>query len=142
MPGAQWVSTRMYSSFGDMWLGWRKNLYLLWGCSPLGVLGAFARIWFLYVAPPIGCILGLGAGAVTAGADFAAFGLGFLAAVGAGRYFYSQALKRIGFAPEFANYLIPGAALFGLMLVDSMVAHRWLGSVSWKGRAYYTNRNP
>lgn len=138
LPGAQWVSTRMYRSFADMWLGWRKNLYLLWGRSPVGVLAAFARIWFLYVAPPIGCVLGLGAAAAGAGADFAAFGLGCLAGVGLGRHFYSRALKRIGFAAELANYLVPGAALFSLMLIDSMVAHRWLGSVSWKGREYST----
>jgi len=142
LPGDQWVTTRMYRSFDAMWLGWRKNLYLLWGRSPVGVLAAFARIWFLYVAPPIGCVLGLGAGVAGGGADFAAFGLACLGAVAVGRYFYSGALKRIGFAPELANYLVPGAALFSLMLVDSLVAHRWLGSVSWKGRAYSTNRNP
>jgi glycosyltransferase involved in cell wall biosynthesis len=141
LPGAQWVTTRMYHNFGDMWFGWRKNLYLLWGGSPVGVLAAFTRTWFLYVAPPIGCVLGLGAGALGGGADFAAFGLGFLAIMGLGRYLYSRALKLIGFPPELANYLVPGAALFGLMLVDSMVAHRWLGSVSWKGREYSTNRN-
>ncbi|HEV2426491.1 MAG TPA: glycosyltransferase [Terriglobia bacterium] len=141
LPGAQWVSTRMYRSLGDMWLGWRKNLYLLWGCSPPGVLAAFTRVWFLYVAPPIGCVLGFGAGAVGDGAGFAAFGLGCLAGAGLGRYLYSRALKRIGFAPEPANYLVPGAALFSLMLIDSMVAHRWLGSVSWKGREYSTNRS-
>lgn len=141
LPGAQWVTTRMYRSFGAMWIGWRKNLYLLWGRSPVGVLASFARVWFLYVAPPIGCVLGLGAGAAGSGADFAAFGLACLAAAAAGRYFYSREVKQIGFGRELANYLVPGAALFSLMLVDSMVAHRWLGSVSWKGREYSTNRN-
>ena len=141
LPGAQWVTTRMYRSFDALWLGWRKNLYLLWDRSPADVLADFARAWFLYVAPPIGCVLGLGAGAAGGGADFAAFGVVCLAAAGVGRYLYSRALERIGFAPGLANYLIPGAALFSLMLIDSMVAHRWLGSVTWKGREYSTNRN-
>ncbi len=144
MPGAGWVSTRMYRSFGEMWAGWRKNLYLLWGSSPLAVLAAFARIWFLNVAPPIGCVAGLIL-ALTLSvpaerAQFAVLGLAFLSAVAMGRYFYSKALRWLGFAPDLANYLIPGSALFSFMLVDSMVAHRWLGSVSWKGREYSTNR--
>ena len=31
LPGAQWVRTRMYQSFREMWQGWTKNLYLLYG---------------------------------------------------------------------------------------------------------------
>ena len=31
LPGAHWVRTRMYHSFGEMWQGWTKNLYLLYG---------------------------------------------------------------------------------------------------------------
>jgi glycosyltransferase involved in cell wall biosynthesis len=140
LPGAEWVTTRMYRSFGAMWSGWRKNLYLLWGSSPLAVLAAFTRIWFLYVAPPLGCITGLALGAALDRSDLAAIGLAFLAAFGIGRYFYGRALRGIGFASELANYAVAGSALFGLLLIDSMVAHRWLGSVSWKGRAYSTNR--
>ncbi len=144
LPGAGWVSTRMYRSFGDMWAGWRKNLYLLWGSSPVAVLLSFARIWFVNVAPAIGCVLGLILALslkTNAGrAQFAALGLAFLISVAMGRVFYAKALKWIGFSPDLANYLIPGAALVSLMLVDSMVAHRWLGSVSWKGREYSTNR--
>jgi chlorobactene glucosyltransferase len=144
LSGQGCVRTRMYRTFRDMREGWRKNLYLLWDRSPLQVLTSFARIWFLNVAPPIGCLLGVAFGLGLSGAaeraEFASLGLGFLAAVAIGRYFYSLALRKIGFSPDLANYLIPGAALFSLMLVDSMIAHRWLGSVSWKGRAYSTNR--
>lgn len=144
LPGVKWVSTRMYRTFGDMWAGWRKNLYLLWGSSPGAVLLALGRIWFLNVAPPIGCVLGLILGlslkAPAERAQFAALGLAFLVSLALARYFYSKALRWIGYDPDLANYLIPGAALFSLMLVDSMVAHRWLGSVSWKGREYSTNR--
>jgi glycosyltransferase involved in cell wall biosynthesis len=141
LPGAHWVSTRMYRSFADMWAGWRKNLYLLWGRSPMAVLAAVARVWFLFVAPPLGCVLGLGFGLFLDNPErsqFALIGLFFLGALVMVRYLYSRALKTIGFAPELANYLIPGAALFSLLLFDSMVAHRWLGSVSWKGRDYST----
>jgi len=146
LPGVRWVSTRMYRSFGDMWAGWRKNLYLLWGSSPAAVLLAFARIWFLNVAPPIGSvlslILALSLKAPAERAQFAALGLAFLVSLALARFFYSKALRWMGYDPDLANYLIPGAALFSLMLFDSMVAHRWLGSVSWKGREYSTHRPP
>jgi chlorobactene glucosyltransferase len=146
LPGAPWVTTRMYSSFGAMWAGWRKNLYLLWGRSPLAILVSIARVWFLFVAPPLGCVLGLGLAVFLDNsverAQFAGIGLVLLGALAAGRYFYSRALKAIGFASDLANYLIPGAALFSLLLFDSMVGHRWFGSVTWKGRRYSTHTPP
>jgi hypothetical protein len=49
---------------------------------------------------------------------------------------YSSAIERLGFSPQLANYLLPGAALFSLLLVNSTWAHRWRGRVEWKGREY------
>jgi chlorobactene glucosyltransferase len=145
LRGAGCVSTRMYRSFGAMWAGWRKNLYLLWGRSPMAIFVAFVRVWYLNVVPPVGCLVSLvlapSLSAARDRAQFAALGLAFLVTIVMSRYLYSRVLRRLGFAPDLAHYLIPGAALFGLLLIDSLVAHRWLGSVSWKGRDYSTNRS-
>src|SRR5512143_1345701 len=38
LPGAEWAETRMYHTFGAMWQGWTKNLYLLYGRNPARIL--------------------------------------------------------------------------------------------------------
>lgn len=138
LPGAGLVTTRMYRSFGAMRAGWRKNLYLLWNSSRAAVLVAFVRIWFVNVAPPLACVAVLGLGAVQRDAEMAAVGLLCLVITALRWFMYKRELERLGFALDLANYLVPGAALFGLFLFESMVAHHWLGSVSWKGREYST----
>src|SRR2546427_5572479 len=42
LPGASWVQTRMYRTFSEMWEGWTKNLYLLYGRNVKLILGAIA----------------------------------------------------------------------------------------------------
>ena len=85
LPGPRWVRTRMYRSFGEMWRGWTKNLYLLyqgrrgtnarviaslwlWDCLPALALVAacvwlaFARTSGVAVWTALGCfVLALGA---------------------------------------------------------------------------------
>ncbi|HUI42074.1 MAG TPA: glycosyltransferase family 2 protein [Terriglobia bacterium] len=138
LPGAEWVTTRMYRSFGAMWDGWRKNLYLLWDRSAPKVLLTLLRVWFVDLAPLLGGLLGLALGVAGSGGAPAAAGLGCLAIAAARRVLYGRELARIGFAPGLANYGAIGAALFGALQIDSLVAHRWLGSVRWKGRRYST----
>jgi chlorobactene glucosyltransferase len=43
-PGEGVVRTRMYRRFGDMWEGWTKNLYLLFGRSPAAMRSAAGRL--------------------------------------------------------------------------------------------------
>lgn len=141
LPGARWVTTRMYRTFGEMWDGWRKNLYLLWGSSLPETLLAFTRVWLLEVASPLGFLFGLAVAATEPSALAAGLALACLAVVAIRRLAYGRALKRLGFAPQLVNYEFPGAALFGLLLVNSLAAHRWGGSVRWKGRVYSTRRS-
>jgi glycosyltransferase involved in cell wall biosynthesis len=139
LPGAQWASTRMYRHFSAMWRGWQKNLYLLWGESPFLPLFAVNRIWLLDLAPPLGFLLGLGLLGSDGGLDAAIICLACLALTIARRVAYGQAVTRLGYAPEIANYGVPGAAIFCALMLASLAAHRWLGSVRWKGRTYSTN---
>ena len=141
LPGADWASTRMYSSFGALWDGWRKNLYLLWGSSPSAVLITFARVWFIDLAPPLVCLLAFALVREGAGLNLAVIGILALVLTIVRRLLYGHELARIGFPRDAANYGIPGAALFLMLLIESLAAHRWLGSVRWKGREYST-RNP
>jgi hypothetical protein len=43
--GAGVVRTRMYRRFGDMWDGWTKNLFLLYGRNPQTICAAAARLF-------------------------------------------------------------------------------------------------
>ena len=138
LPGWDWVSTRMYQTFGAMWEGWRKNLYLLWDRSLIAVLKTFARVWFVDLAPPLVCLAGFALALIGGGAKLAGIGTLGLALTMVRRSIYGRELAHIGFGRDLANYGVPGAALFLMLLVESLAAHRWLGSVRWKGRDYST----
>jgi cellulose synthase/poly-beta-1,6-N-acetylglucosamine synthase-like glycosyltransferase len=137
LPGAAWAETRMYQTFGQMWQGWTKNLYLLFGCPWARMIGTLAEVWLLDLALPlifiVLCVMMvLGHG----GAGLALAAVGVFAAALWRQWSYSAALKRLGFDPRLANYLLPGAGLFSLLLINSALAHRWKRRVQWKGREY------
>lgn len=139
LPGAQWVRTRMYRTFSEMWEGWTKNLYLLYERNLGKVLGAVAATWFLDLAAPfvlavllVWVTLGHASALTIGGA------VGCLVAGLAEHWRYGRALESLRFDPELAAYLVPGAALFTMLLLNSAGIHRWQGSVRWKGRKVST----
>jgi hypothetical protein len=139
LPGARWVRTRMYQSFGDMWKGWTKNLYLLYGGNDSKMLATVASLWLLDVFPELAfvavCCLFVSAHAGGV-AMLTAVGLFILAL--ARQWNYGRALARLGFDPALANYQPIGAALLGTLMLGSLRAHRATGSIQWKGRHYAT----
>jgi hypothetical protein len=139
LPGAEWVETRMYRSFREMWRGWTKNLYLLYERRLDRVLNAVAALWFLDLAPPLvflALCAGFALGQGSASSVLAAVGF-FLVAV-LRQWKYAQNLGRLGFDPRLASFQVPGAALLGLLMLNSARVHRWSGRVEWKGRGYST----
>ncbi len=137
LPGAAWVETRMYRSFRQMWTGWSKNLYLLYGRRLARMLRTLAEVWLLDGAPLliflVFCILfalGRGSAATTLAAVV------FIVLAVLRQWNYARALSALGFNSRLANYQVPGAALFGLLLLDSWRVHRCSRSVQWKGRRY------
>jgi chlorobactene glucosyltransferase len=140
LPGAAWVETRMYQSFGEMWEGWTKNLYLLFGGSLPRMCRALAEAVLLDVALPLGflaaCLVVI---ADHGNARIAGLGVACLLGSVWRHWRYCNSLERLGFEPQLAGYLILGSALFALLELNSLRAHRWRGSVSWKGRNYPTN---
>jgi hypothetical protein len=143
LPGAAWVETHMYQTFHEMWEGWTKNLFPLYARSPGRILTAAAETALLDVVLPT-LFLGMCAALVLARGSraVALVTLVFLFAAITRQWNYSSRLARLGFEPGLANYLPVGGALFGLLLLNSMRAHLWSGSVRWKGRNYLTRKTP
>jgi chlorobactene glucosyltransferase len=140
LPGARWVRTRMYHSFGNMWRGWSKNLYLLCGGNLRRMLGTVTSLWLPDVLPVAGFVaacLWLIAGQATVSAALAAIGF-FLVVLGR-QWDYRRALARLGFTPALASYQMIGAILVGGLLLNSARVHRAAGRIEWKGR-YYPRR--
>jgi chlorobactene glucosyltransferase len=135
LPGSAWVRTRMYRRFSEMWRGWTKNLYLLYGGRTGLIFADVAEAWCLDLLVPL-AYLGLCVREVLGQPSLVTLltATGGLVIVLARLRIYKRSLHALGFAPELANYLIPGAGLLGLLLLNSLRAHRWTGRVEWKGR--------
>jgi glycosyltransferase involved in cell wall biosynthesis len=139
LPGARWVRTRMYGSFGEMWRGWIKNLYLLYDGRLPRMLSAVASLWLLDYLPVLALILGcLWLTFHRAGPVVTALTVALLLLVVTRQWRYRQALARLGFRPGLAMYLPVGAALLGILVLESRRAHRATGNIEWKGRYYAT----
>jgi hypothetical protein len=139
LPGAQWVRTRMYQSFREMWQGWTKNLYLLYGGNLSRMLATVASLWLLDVFPVL-AFMAVCVWVALMRANGAAILLAvslFLLAL-ARQWKYGQVLAHLGFDPALANYQPIGAALLGALVLNSVRAHRAAGNIEWKGRRYAT----
>ncbi len=135
LPGALWVRTRMYQSFREMWQGWTKNLYLLYGGNVPRMLAAVAGLWILDVLPPVAFVAACSWVALARPsrlAILAAIAL-FLIAL-ARQWNYGKALGELGFDPDLANYQLIGATLLGGLMLNSLRAHQGAGGIDWKGR--------
>src|SRR5208337_4032513 len=51
LPGSEWVQTRMYRTFGEMWRGWTKNLFLIYGRSLAKIFKTFVELCALELLP-------------------------------------------------------------------------------------------
>jgi hypothetical protein len=141
LPGARWVRTRMYGGFTQMWRGWTKNLYLLYGGNARPMFATVAELWLLDLFPTlafIGLAVAWALGAGDAPMMLAAASFFLLAALR--QWNYGRSLSQIGFDPRLASYQPLGAAIFGLLLLNSAWAYRLGGRVEWKGRTYSTKR--
>ena len=137
LPGAAWVRTRMYHTFGEMWAGWSKNLFLLYGRSLARVSKALAELFALDLLPYLFLVVlviwllsGRRNVIVLAGA------LGCLLVVLVRHARYMRAVTHLGFDSRVAAWRLEGAAILSALLINSLVAHRLSHHVDWKGRRY------
>ncbi len=137
LPGGEWVRTRMYSTFGAMWQGWTKNLFLLFGRDTgkirKMILEQMLSHWLPGVLAPL--LLTFAFWGRQRGKTAVA-GIACVIAFSTQQRRYRQQLRKAGFAPSLAKYIFAGAPLASALLLSSVWAHRHRGSISWKGRTY------
>jgi glycosyltransferase involved in cell wall biosynthesis len=116
------VRARMYRSFGAMWQGWKKNLYLLVGGTPGAVLRELESTipWI-----PITLIL---LGFKIPVATF--LGVCFLLLR---QFTYGLEIARNQYPFKFIIYYVPAVILYASVLWASYRGHA-NGKVEWKGR--------
>ena len=99
------------------------------------------EIILLDIAPWVACpVLGGMAALGLVGRAGAFAVLGSFALMLARMWTYRRHLGRIGFEPSRSLYGPAGAAVFLLLLLNSIRAYLWAGSVNWKGRSYNVQR--
>ena len=140
LPGAEWVRTRMYSTFRGMWQGWSKNLYLLYGRKLGAMFKALAGTLVLDLLLPLGFLV-MGILIVAGQGNAAVLIAAALCFAGATlrQWSYRRKLARLGFDRRLAIYEFAGAGLFTLVLLNSAWAYSVAGGVRWKGRDYQTS---
>jgi glycosyltransferase involved in cell wall biosynthesis len=121
-PGTGMVYARMYRSFGAMWEGWKKNLYLLVGGNPPAVYRELEAVipWIALLLILIGVRF-----------PFALFAGVLLLLVR--QFLYGGELSRNQYPSRFIVYYVPAVALYAGVLWASYRAHS-KGKVAWKGR--------
>ncbi|MHB8486325.1 MAG: glycosyltransferase family 2 protein [Candidatus Acidiferrales bacterium] len=121
--------TRMYRTFGAMWQGWTKNLYLLLGGTRSRALKEmlFAFPWPAIVFIVAGIIV-----QARAGLWFVVLGILWLVACHAA---YARALQRNRYSARFIIYYVLGVCLYVAAVIASGWKY-WRGKVLWKGREY------
>ena len=139
LPGAAWVRTRMYRTFGEMWRGWTKNLFLIYGGSLAKIFKTLVELCAVDLLPQFFLVVllmwllsGRGNVIVLCGA------LGCLLIVVVRHASYLRAVTRLGFDSRVAPWRLEGAVILGALLINSVIAHRVSRHVDWKGRRYST----
>jgi chlorobactene glucosyltransferase len=137
LPGAEWVRTRMYRTFCEMWQGWSKNLCLLYGRKLWPMFKALSAALVLDLLLPVAflALAILIAAGQRSGATLIAAVL-CLAGATLRQWGYRRSLARLGFDGELGIYEVIGAGLFVLLLMNSARAYSVAGAVRWKGRSY------
>lgn len=127
------VRTRMYRSFGAMWQGWTKNLYLLSGGNAKSVLLELAEVlpWF-DAAAMVAIWMYLRAHTTV---SFWLLPMLLLVPLIRLHLQYGIRLYRNLYPISYVQYYLPGLMLYAAALIASWWKNT-RGEVVWKGRAY------
>ncbi len=128
--GKNLFSIRMYHSMKEIWMGWRKNIFLAMKSSILRASYYMAMVLFFLLTPyvVVMCNLWVGAGSVWVGVSL--LGLGLSLATGLGLC-HELGLERKNV------FLFPlGAIVMVVIMLSSMVQSLLLRRTEWRGRVY------
>ncbi len=140
LPGAAWVQTRMYRTFGEMWRGWTKNLFLIYGGDLRKIFKTVVELCAANFLPDFSAcgaliLLFMGRGNVRV---LGWLLIGSLLAILVRSAIYVRAVTRLGFSSHVAPWRLEGAIIFAALLINSVIAYRISHNVEWKGRRYST----
>lgn len=128
-------STRMYTGFGEIWRGWRKNIYAGLRYRPHVAFVVVAFVWVTAVIP-LGVAIGRAA-AMRGEVDLRDPLLAASAAASVLMFVYRVYSARIFEQPWGLFWTHPlGAILVSGIFLDSALRGLFGGTVDWKGRAY------
>lgn len=131
-------STRMYTGFGEIWRGWRKNIYAGLSYRPQVALGVVAFVWITAVIPPL---LAAARGATLGDRSPGEPLFAAAAAATVLMLVYRVYSARIFGQPWGVFWTHPlGALLVSGIFLDSALRGLSGRTVDWKGRAYAANR--
>jgi glycosyltransferase involved in cell wall biosynthesis len=142
LAGSDWAETHMYRSFAEMWMGWTKNLFQLYGSDEGAIRRTIVDLlgcWFVELTLVTSSALLVSSVFLFPGRwRLLRLFLGVVPLFVLARQHkkYANELHRSGFSTRLANYFFLGAPLLSLLLVSSLRAHRPSGVVKWKGRTY------
>jgi hypothetical protein len=131
LDGHELASCRMYETAGELREGYRKSLWAAFGprdtalpARAVAAAGAWGLLGLAYLVPPLGLLLGPGAGTRVLG------GIGTAAAVANRALIADRTGSPVW--PDSLAHPLSVAAFIGLS-ADSLIAHA-AGRTQWKGR--------
>ena len=128
--GKNLFSIRMYHSMKEIWMGWRKNIFLAMKSSILRASYYMAMVLFFLLTPyvVVMCNLWVGAGSVWVGVSLLGLALSLVTGLG---LCHELGLERKNV------FLFPlGAIVMVVIMFSSMVQTLLLRRTEWRGRIY------
>jgi chlorobactene glucosyltransferase len=141
--GSHLMTVRMYTNFAEVWEGWSKNVVLSMRGNPVQGFVAALGIFSVVVLPflLVRWVAKLWRGAEGSGRieDRVAAGWGLAAAswfMGLPLAYRYKVDRTLGISPAWTLTLPGGVALFGVLMLWSLIRIVRGKGVTWKGRTY------
>ncbi|MHC4714105.1 MAG: glycosyltransferase family 2 protein [Planctomycetota bacterium] len=132
------VTVRMYTSLGEMWRGWGKNLYR----AAAGGFGRFlaieAALVAAYLLPPAVLLWSLASLVFSPTVPGAVAAVLAAVIVGRGHSLRIRKYRRMGWPLRFEPAHEAGVVFAMVLLAASAVREKKRGGLTWKGRSYTT----
>ena len=126
-------SIRMYHSLNEIWVGWRKNMFLAMRKSIPRTLYYVSAVLGFCLTPYLVFLLNIFRGESLGWTGIALMGLSMVIAAGMALCHHLRLAK-------WNLFLFPlGAVILGAIMLNSMIQITWKKQTEWRGRTYRTN---